>query len=169
MTNFIYPDPESLAQAVAEHFLTYLLEKQDMQPRISVVLAGGNTPRLSYQRIASHPLAEKINWAQVDFFWGDERCVPLDDPNSNYKMAHDTLLAPLGITQPQRYAMPVALASHNVAATEYERRLRQFFENRTSSFDWVFLGLGTNGHTASLFPNTRALEDNTHWVLPHPG
>jgi 6-phosphogluconolactonase len=123
-----------------------------VQPR-TLVLAGGETPRPLYQRLAQEP----YGWESLDVFFGDERCVPPDDPASNYRMAFESLLSHV----PARvHRMP----GETCDAEAYERALREMFDNVIPQFDLAFLGLGPEGHTASLFPGDPALDERERWV-----
>jgi 6-phosphogluconolactonase len=125
---------------------------REVCPR-TLVLAGGETPRATYQRLAQ----EKYPWEGVDVFFGDERCVPPDHPDSNYRMANETLLSLV----PARVHR---MWGESCDAESYERELRDIFGG-LPRFDFVFLGLGADGHTASLFPGDRALDENERWAV----
>ncbi len=125
---------------------------REASPR-TLVLAGGETPRPIYKRLAR----EKYAWDEVDVFFGDERCVPPDHPDSNYRMANETLLS---FVPARVHRMP----GESCDAETYERELREFFGG-VPRFDLVFLGLGADGHTASLFPGDAALDEKERWVV----
>ena len=130
----------------------------EARPR-TLMLAGGQTPRPVYERLAKEP----FDWPSVDVFFDDERCVPFDDPDSNFRMANESLLSHV----PARvHRMP----GETCDAEAYEEDLRRFFAGGPPSFDFAFHGLGANGHTASLFPGDAALDERERWVLkvPHP-
>lgn len=131
--------------------------------RCSVVLSGGNTPRALYTHLASQ-YREQIPWADVHMFWGDERYVPASDPDSNYRMALDTLLAHVPCPDDHVHPMPVSTTPADAAASEYERTIRSHFPGEECDFDLVFLGLGEDGHTASLFPGSPAVTETRRWV-----
>jgi 6-phosphogluconolactonase len=157
-------DAAEVARRVAERTAEIITSAVRAAGRCSVVLSGGNTPRALYARWAS-AFAGTIPWADVQLFWGDERLVPLDDPRSNYKMAKDSLLDRVPCRPDNVHPMPVDRQPVDVAAHEYEHELRQYLGG-TSRFDLVLLGLGPDGHTASLFPQSRAIDEPSRWVLP---
>ena len=132
--------------------------------RFVVVLSGGSTPRALYRLLATDAYAARIDWSRVHVFWGDERCVPPDDANSNYRMACEALLDHVAIPAPQVHRIHGEDAPH-LAAAAYERELRAAFPNGTPRFDLVLLGMGDNGHTASLFPHLTAVREPARWVV----
>lgn len=132
-----------------------------------LALSGGSTPRALYHRVAAPEWKEKFHWPQIAFLFGDERCVPPDHPESNFGMARESLFLPLGIDAGRIYRMK-GEAAPAVAALEYEHALRRLTGSSSCDFptiDLILLGLGDDGHTASLFPGTSALEDRTHAVV----
>src|SRR6185312_6784232 len=143
-----------------------------VRPTFDFVLSGGKTPRGLYENLASSHRTS-IDWSRVRFFWGDERCVPPDHPESNFKLAHGTLLQPLGISEEQIFRFHTELSPPAHAALDYERQLRKLYG--TPRFDFALQGLGEDGHTASLFPDAwndwSESERNGHWVaapwVPH--
>lgn len=143
-------DRESLAAAAAADFVDCATRTIDESGRFRVAVAGGSTPRPVYRRLARPDMATRIRWHHVHVFWGDERCVPVSDPASNYRMVHEDLLSrvpiPDGNVHRIRGELPAA-----VAAATYERDLGG------QPLDLVLLGMGTDGHTASLFPGTPRL------------
>lgn len=130
----------------------------------SIVLAGGNTPRTLYRLLASE-WRPRIPWANVQVFWGDERYVPPEDARSNYRMAKEALLDHVPCPPANIHRMPTHWASADAAARDYERTLRNHFVGEWPQFDLVLLGLGDDGHTASLFPGSLALAERTRWVV----
>jgi 6-phosphogluconolactonase len=142
-----------VADDIAGPAVTLFLEAH---PR-TVILTGGQTPRPVYERLAK----ESFDWSNVDVFFGDERCVPPDDPDSNYGMAFKSLLSHV----PARvHRMP----GETCDASAYEGDLRRFFAAGPPSFDFAFHGLGADGHSASLFPGSAALDERERWVLKVP-
>ena len=131
----------------------------------SLVLSGGNTPRALYRRLATG-FKDEIPWRETHLFWGDERYVPLDDSRSNYRMARESLLDHVPSPAVNIHPMPTHLANPEDAAREYERILMRYRVAGTPCFDLVLLGIGHDGHTASLFPGSTALHERTRWVLP---
>ncbi len=161
----VYPDRESLSKAAAELFVSQFQKREAPSQRFSIVLSGGNSPRLAYEFLAMEPFRSQVDWLRVHVFWGDERCVALDDSRSNFRMANETLLSQVPIPAGQIH--PIRWTNDpDAAALEYESLLRQYFENASPSFDLTFLGLGKDGHTASLFPESPALKETERWAVP---
>ena len=131
--------------------------------RCSLALSGGNTPRTLYRVLATR-FEEEIPWALVHVFWGDERYVPHVDPESNYRMAKEMLLDHVPCPPENVHPMPTHFSSPDAAARNYEATLRAFFAGERPRFDLVLLGLGAEGHTASLFPGSPVLAETTRWV-----
>lgn len=153
---------------VAGRIIERLQSVLAQQDRCSLMLTGGNTPRSVYTRLSHEPFAQRLDWSRVDFFWGDERAVPPDHPDSNYKMAWETLLHPLGIPSERIHRMHGEAASLDQAAGEYELLIRDHVIARLDgvpALDLVLLGMGEDGHTASLFPNTLALMETGKLVV----
>jgi 6-phosphogluconolactonase len=159
----IYPNLESLSDAAAQLFAEQAKRAIDARGRFSVALSGGSTPSRTYELLAQPPFRDQVQWATVHVFWGDERCVPVDDPRSNYRMARQALLDHVPIPPVQIHPIPYSREPREAAA-RYETVLRGFFGERQPRFDMVFLGLGANGHTASLFPGMPVLEERQRWV-----
>jgi len=130
----------------------------------SIVLSGGTTPRTLHGLLASQFRAQ-IPWAHVHVFWADERYVPPEDPRSNYRMAKETLLDHVPCPPANVHPMPTHFPKADVAAREYERTLRNHFVGEWPHFNLVLLGIGDDGHTASLFPGSLALAERTRWVV----
>jgi len=157
----IFKDLTELAEAVAGEFIRIGNQAISEKGRFSTALAGGSTPRKAYQLVTeSH--GDNLDWSQVHFFWGDERCVPPDRPESNYKMAYDTLLKYVSVPESNINRMKGELEPHQ-AAEKYQKNLHAFFKD-SPGFDLVLLGMGSDGHTASLFPGTGAVFEKHHWV-----
>lgn len=154
----VLPDPEVLADSVAQAFVGLARSAANDGGRFAVALAGGRTPRAVYRRLATTHRAA-VPWEGVHLFWGDERYVPPDHPESNYRMARDALLDHVSIPAGNVHPFRTELAEPEEAARAYEQTLRQFFGDRWPRFDLVLLGLGTDGHVASLFPGSPALNE----------
>ncbi|MEN9226055.1 MAG: 6-phosphogluconolactonase [Thermostichus sp. HHBFW_bins_43] len=129
--------------------------------RFTVALAGGSTPKQLYAALAKTP---GIPWQQTWLFWGDERYVPPDHPDSNYRMVYEAMLAQVGIPAAQVFPMPTQAGDPSQDAAQYEATLRQVFGEEWPQLDLVLLGIGEDGHTASLFPGTAALAVQDCWV-----
>ena len=159
----VYPDVESLARAVAEHFVSLAEKAIAAQGQFNVALSGGSTPRATYALLADGELAAKVNWPRVHVFWGDERCVPPDHPDSNYRMARETLLDQVPILPRNIHFMRGELPPQRAAAA-YQAELEAIL-GPGGRLDLILLGIGTDGHTASLFPGNTALEEREQSVV----
>lgn len=159
----IYSDPEATSRAAAELFTKEAQQAIRTHGRFTVSLAGGQTPKRIYELLAQPPFATQVPWGNVHVFWGDERYVPADDPRSNARMASQALLDHVPIPKQQIHPIAQAYSPHE-AAEQYEAALRQHFGQEAPRFDLVLLGLGDNGHTASLFPDTPVLREQVRWV-----
>jgi 6-phosphogluconolactonase len=160
---WIYDDLESLSHAAAGLFVQQARQAVQAHGRFSVALSGGHTPRRTYELLAQPPFRDRVAWAQVHVFWGDERCVPPDDPRSNERMVREALLDHVPVPPAQIHPI-LCVQAPREAAEQYEAVLHDFFAGRAPRFDLIFLGLGENGHTASLFPNTPVLEERQRWA-----
>ncbi len=156
-------DGDALMTAAAETVVRAAAEAIEESGRFTLALSGGTTPKRLFQLLATPGYAARIDWTHVHACFGDERCVPPNDPASNYRMAREALLDRVPIPPGQVHRMrgeddPVT------AAADYERQLREVVGNRTR-LDLVLLGMGDNGHTASLFPGLTAVHEHTRWVV----
>jgi 6-phosphogluconolactonase len=159
--------PEALAGHVAE-WLIGRVAGQAGTARIA--LSGGSTPKLLFAKLSSHECSARIPWARVHLYWGDERFVPYDHPDSNYGMTRAALLDKVAVPEANVHPMPTDGVPADAAA-RYERLLQQAYgaavlEPSRPLFDVVFLGLGEDGHTASLIPGQPVLDERTRWVAP---
>jgi len=161
----VLPGSEAMAEEGARQFESAAKAAIESGGTFRVALSGGSTPRALHDRLAHPPFREGIAWTKVRFFFGDERCVPPDSPRSNYRMARETLFDPLGIS-PERVFRMKGEAPPRSAAAEYEAVLERELPARRGRpcFDLILLGLGPDGHTASLFPGTRALGEEASFV-----
>jgi 6-phosphogluconolactonase len=163
------PDAEEVGAAAAHEFVRCARSALAARGRFSVALAGGSTPRRSYERLGEAPLRGQVDWDGVDFFWSDERAVPPDHRDSNYRMACEALLDRLAIDARRLHRMQGERADLDAAARDYEAELARAFgvapSDEPPALDLVFLGLGGDGHTASLFPHTAALRETTRWAV----
>ena len=158
-----YADMESLSHAAAQLFVRESHQAIHLRGRFVVLLAGGETPRRTYQLLAAAPFKDRVSWSAVHIFWGDERYVPAEDPRNNARMARQELLDYVPIPVTQIHPIHYSHSPHE-SAVEYETVLRTFFAGGPPRFDLVFMGLGENGHTASLFPGSPVLEEQLRWV-----
>ena len=153
---------DALYRAIADAFTQKVRDTLRQQARFTLALSGGNTPRPLYHLLATE-YRHRVEWNRVPLFWGDERYVPPDHPASNFRMARESLIEPLRIPSANVHAMPVEESSPERAAERYEGHLREFF-GTMPRFDLILLGMGADGHTASLFPSTPALAERKRWV-----
>jgi 6-phosphogluconolactonase len=165
-----YLDKKALALAAAEFISRMMLERISRKGCFSIALAGGSTPRDVYRLMAQAGRIMPETWERVHFFWGDERCVPPDDPVSNNRMVRETLLNHVPV--PERNIHPITCHKDPVqSAREYEILLRDLFKSPdmhpepVNSFDLTLLGMGPDGHTASIFPGSVSLRESHRWVL----
>ncbi len=147
----IYENIDLLSKAAAEIFAEEAVKAVKQKGFFAVLLAGGETPGRTYELLSQDPYYSAIPWNNVHFFWGDERCVPLNDPRNNAFTAHRILINKIPTSGDHVHVIQSDLMPSQ-AADDYESKLRNFFSNSTAAFDLVFLGLGEDGHTASLFP-----------------
>lgn len=161
----LFDTPEQLALAAAEKFVDCAHDATHDRGLFSVALAGGNTPKRVYELLATERFKHRVEWPGVHIFFGDERCVPPDHPDSNYRMAYEMLVSKVAIPAKNVHRM-IGEADPKEGAKEYEEQLKVFFAGLSwPRFDFVFLGMGEDGHTASLFPGSSALRENSRWVL----
>jgi 6-phosphogluconolactonase len=156
----VLPDAKTLTEEAARRIIASVEEKiNDNQHIFSLVLSGGNTPKALYELLASDEYRSEINWSKVEIYFGDERCVPPDHPDSNYLMAYNAMLSKLPLPECNIHRMRGEL-SPEAAAMEYGMMLKEKFKD--GGPDLVLLGMGDDGHTASLFPGTTALDETHH-------
>jgi 6-phosphogluconolactonase len=163
---FVFETPEQLALAAAERFVKYAGEFRGATERFRVALAGGNTPRRVYELLATGGFRDRVDWSQVHLFFGDERCVPPEHPDSNYSMVYEALILKVPIPAKNVHRI-IGEGNAKENALGYENELRAFFAGLAwPDFDLVLLGMGEDGHTASLFPSSAALKEISRWVVP---
>ena len=159
----VFPTPEALAEGAAECIIADAKKAIEARGRFVVSLSGGHTPERMFALLAQPSFQGKIPWEKTFLFWGDERCVPADDPQNNARMTRQLLLNKIVI--PAENIFPIPVNDEPAAgAAAYENTIRRFFENKVPRFDLVLLGLGENGHTASLFPGTEVVHEEDHLV-----
>ena len=162
---FVFDTPEQLAWAAAERFVDCEYPFHGELGRFSVALAGGTTPKRVYELLATERFRDRVEWPHVDLFFGDERAVPPDHPDSNYGMAYKTLISKVPIPAINLRRM-MGEGNPSESARLYENELRIFFAGlEWPRFDLVLLGMGQDGHTASLFPGSEALNEKSKWVV----
>lgn len=163
----VYPNPAEVARGGARMFVDYAWQSISKRGEFMVALSGGNTPRMLFEYLASEEFRGQVDWAKVHLFWSDERAVPPDDPESNYGMARRELLIRVPIPQANVHRMEAEKSNIGRAAHEYEEVLRKYLElddRGFPRFDLIYLGMGTDGHTASLFPHTRVIRQTLRWI-----
>ena len=166
MDTRIFETPEKLADQVAQDIVQYSNETLQKQPRFTIALNGGVTPKLFFQSLTQEPRKSSVAWDKWWFFWGDERCVPKEHSESNFKLAQENLLQSVPAKSSQVFRIH-GEDPPPVAARDYEKVLRGIFGAAADwpQFDLILLGMGADGHTASLFPGTAALEEHQRWVV----
>jgi 6-phosphogluconolactonase len=177
MTRFtVLPDSPSACRAVADRFIELAVDAIEARGVFRVALSGGGTPKSVYPLLLEPERRDAVDWSRVEFFWGDERTVPPDHPESNFGVAYQMLIAQLPDVRPDRiHRMPAEAPDLEAAALTYESELRLAFGARGDeppAFDLIWLGMGPDGHTASLFPGSEALDETERWAVgnwaPHP-
>src|SRR3984885_270352 len=159
-----FPDPPALFQSAAQEFLTLAKSAIQIRGRFAVALSGGSTPKTLYALLATMP---EIPWEKIYLFFGDERDVAPDDPESNYRMVKEALLSKAPIPKENVFRVRTEVKDAETAALEYEEAIKRFFGLKSGEFprfDLIFLGMGPDGHTASLFPGSPAASE-THRIV----
>lgn len=165
MDTRVFPDGDALSRAALDELLLIMSDSVKERGRFVISLAGGHTPAKLYRMWAQpEKRGMRTPWERVHLFWGDERYVPRDDPASNYRMARESLIAHVPIPAENVHPMPTDAPQPEKAAEAYETELRRFFGTGAPAFDLQLLGLGVEGHTASLFPGSPALEEKERWT-----
>lgn len=158
-------DREALSRTAAQALVGDIQATLKTQDTYALALAGGSTPRRLYELLGTGD-AGAVPWDRVHLFWGDERHVPHDHPESNVRLVRGTLLASAAVPEANVHPIPTHHDTAEAAAAAYTDTLREHFGDRSATFDTVLLGLGSDGHTASLFPETPDLTDDSRWVRP---
>ncbi len=163
----VFPDPEALARGAAQLLVDRARDAIADHGAFRVALSGGNTPRLTYETLAQSPFKEQVEWDKVQVFFSDERWVPSQSPDSNYHLAWEALLSKVPIPDRFVHRIDTAETPPGESAALYAQGVRRVFEvglTAVPHFDLIFLGVGEDGHTASLFPGTQALSDAQNLV-----
>lgn len=154
----IEKDTKELSAKLASWMNNYIREVLAKQDRFTFVLSGGSTPKQLYALLAEAPYKESIPWEKIHFFWGDERAVPFEDSRNNAKMCYDELLDKVPVKAENIHIMRTDISS-DASAAEYEAILKSYFGDSGTTFDFVLLGMGDDGHTLSLFPGTEVIHE----------
>ena len=175
----VLPTPEAVAAAAADRIVASARNAIRRRGRFYLALSGGSTPRGVYAVLAAPPRADAVDWSRVEFFWGDERACPPEDPDSNFGVARALLLDRLkAIRRTAVHRMPADAEDRDRAASSYQAEIARAFgvpadASPPPAFDLIWLGMGRDGHTASLFPGSGTLEERRRWVVasqaPPPG
>lgn len=156
----------ALAEEAATRFIALAARAWREHRSFTVALPGGSTAKALYALLSSNARRTQVNWSKIEFFFGDERAVPPDHPDSNYRLVSESLFRPAGVPSGQVHRMKGELEDLDAAAELYGTELRALANEDLPQFDLVLLGLGADGHTASLFPNSEVLQERTRWVRP---
>lgn len=168
MTIFRFDNSSELNDFAAGKFVEIAKNSIENRGRFTVALSGGSTPKKLYSVLSEEPFRSQIDWQKIDFFFSDERFVSADSPESNFRTANDGLFSKLGIPPENVHRFLTEKGEPLAVAEEMENRIQEAFslkENEFPRFDLIFLGMGSDGHTASLFPETTALEEDTRIVV----
>lgn len=160
----VFDNPQSLICGLADQFVELAKSLIAASGRFTVALSGGSTPKGFYELLASNPYRTKVNWGKILLFLADERCVPHTSPDSNYRMIYESLVSKVPIPKENVFSTEEHEKDPNKAAQQYEEKLRLALQSSPQdmpSLDLVLLGLGSDGHTASLFPGSRALQERS--------
>jgi len=163
----INDDKQTLSQHAAEYIMRVAKESIDLHGRFTIALTGGTTPGEAYSLLGSEPIRSQIDWQLVHIFWGDERCIPHTNPESNFYLAQETLLENIAIPKSQIHPIPADQLDRDAASQAYIVEMQHAFgTNGIPSFDLIHLGMGPEGHTASLFPHQASLHEKHRLVMP---
>jgi len=162
----VLSDLEALSLRAASIFVSASKNSIAAKKRFAVAISGGSTPRRLYTLLGSEVYRDQVDWQHVHFFWADERCVPKDDEASNFRTAFETLLSKIALSQKNIHRIKGEEAPDK-AARDYEEEIRGFFgRSERPGFDLIILGMGEDGHTASLFPGSKSLEERVGLAVP---
>jgi len=162
----VYSDRTKLSEAAVDLFVSLAHEAVNTQGSFTVALSGGSTPKQLYAGLAEPELEGRIPWGDIHLFFGDERHVLPNHPDSNFRMVQETLISKVPLPMENVHRVRTE-SDARLAAFEYEEELRSFFQQPWPNFDLLLLGMGTDGHTASLFPNTMGLNEEHRWFIAH--
>lgn len=166
MTVVIYPDSDQLSHAAAQYVVRVANEALVSHGRFTLALSGGSTPKKLYSLLATDGYKDQIDWSLAEIFWSDERCVPADDPESNYRLAVEAMLSKLPIPAAQVHRVPADEPDREAASLAYTREMQRVFgTDQVPAFDLIQLGMGPEGHTASLFPHQPSLHENERLIM----
>jgi 6-phosphogluconolactonase len=162
----IFPNSRDLARAAAEYFAARCREAVEERGSFTIALSGGSTPKLLFELLADRdePFRDQIAWSSIHFFWSDERHVPPDHPDSNYRMANEAMLSRIPMTTNNVHRVLSENPSAAEAATDYEETLVEITQQSLPRLDLILLGLGIDGHTASIFPGSEVLHETKRLV-----
>src|SRR6202789_1975714 len=169
ITYRVSPTPAAVAKAGAQLFTSAAVQAVASRGLARIAISGGTTPEAMFELLAAQPFVAQVPWDKLDLYWVDERCVPPDNAESNYRMTREALLLKVSLPAERVHRMEGEL-DPEVAAARYESTIRNTFKlegAETPTFDLVLLGMGDDGHTASLFPHTEALNEMSHIVVPN--
>jgi len=161
-----FSDKEKLTYAAADYVVKIAQEAITSHGRFTFALSGGTTPKKLYALLTTQPYRSQIDWARAEIFWSDERCVPPDDAESNYHLAQEAMLSKLPLSTSQIHRMPADEADRDAAAEKYSQEMQRVFGEALPHFDLMQLGMGPEGHTASLFPHQPSLHEQQRLVIP---
>ena len=161
-----FSDKEKLTYAAADYIVKVAYESVVSHGRFTFALSGGTTPGKLYGLLATEAYLRQIDWERVEIFWSDERCVPPNDAESNYRLAQEVMLSKLPLSASQIHRMPADEADRDAAAEKYSKEMQRVFREALPRFDLIQLGMGPEGHTASLFPHQPSLHEQLRQVLP---
>lgn len=167
MTVAIYPNSDLLSHEAARYIVQVAHKAIAAHGRFTLALSGGSTPKKLYELLGNVPYCSQIDWALVEIFWSDERCVPPESEDSNYRMALEVFLSKIPLAASQIHRMPADDPQHDAASHAYTLEMQNIFgTDHIPSFDLIQLGMGPEGHTASLFPHQPSLHEQQRLVLP---
>ena len=163
----VFQDTDTLNQEAAQYIVRVAQEAVVTHGRFTLALSGGNTPKKTYALLATEPYSSQIDWTRTEIFWSDERCVPPDDSESNYRMAYEVLLSKVPIPAQQIHRVPADEPDRDAASLAYAEDIRRTLAaSGVPSFDLIQLGMGPEGHTASLFPHQPSLHEELRLIMP---